>query len=406
MIKLSKLPFKTLKSSPNGSDNRSTSILLQAGFIRQTMAWVYTYTTLWLKVLRKIENIVRDEMNKAWCFETLMPSLSPKELWDKTGRWDAIDVFFHVPAANDKEYWLNSTHEEIITPLMSEFIQSYKDLPLCAYQIQTKFRNEKRAKSGLLRWREFIMKDAYSFHATDDDFVEFYEKMKQAYMRVFTRLWLWNDTFIAEADWGTFTDKFSHEFQVRLDIWEDEIYKCNSCNACFNKEIIWDKFLCTKCGNDKHIVFKASEVWNIFPLETKFSKAFWVKFLDENNKENTPIMWCYGIWVSRLMWVVAEYFASEKWILWPENLAPATHYIIVIWEENLEKAEILAKDIEEKWWEVIIDDRMEKKIWFGQKAWDCELFGIPNRIVISPKTLDAWWYELKKIGEKEEIVKF
>ncbi|USN58182.1 MAG: hypothetical protein H6767_07830 [Candidatus Peribacteria bacterium] len=218
MIQLSKLPFKTMKTAPSGSDNRGTSLLLQAGLIRQTMAGVYSYTTLGLEVLRHIEVMVREEMNAAGCFETLMPSLSPRELWDTTGRWDTIDVMFHVPAANDKEYGLNSTHEEIVVPLVSEFIQSYKDLPSCVYQIQNKFRNEKRAKSGLLRGREFIMKDAYSFHANDEDFKDFYTKMTEVYMRVFHRLGLGEDTVIAVADGGTFTDKYSHEFQVRLGI--------------------------------------------------------------------------------------------------------------------------------------------------------------------------------------------
>jgi len=405
MIKLSKFPFKTLKTRPNISDNKSTSLLLQAWFIRQTMAWVYTYTTLWLKVLNNIKKIVRDEMDNAWCFETLMPSLSPKENWDKTGRWSSIDVFFHVPANNNKEYWLNSTHEEIVTPLMWEFINSYKDLPLCIYQIQNKFRNEKRAKSGLLRWREFLMKDAYSFHSSNEDFEKYYENMKKVYMNIFDRLGLLKDTYITLADWWTFTDKYSHEFQVVLPIGEDNIYICDKCNTSHNEEIVGETFKCTSCSWTAHRVERASEIWNIFPLETKFSKAFWVKYLDENNKENTPLMWCYGIWISRIMWVIAEYYMKENSLVWPDNIAPATHYIIVIWEENLNIAEKIAKDIENKWWSVILDDRQWRKNGFGQKAWDCELLGIPNRIVISPKTIEKGGYELKKIGEDEQIVK-
>jgi len=276
MLKLSNFPFKTSKSWIHASDNKSTSILLQAGFIRQTMAWVFTYTTLWLKVLRKIENIIREEIDNYWVSETLMPSLSPKELWEKTDRWNKIDVMFHLPAANNKEFWLNSTHEEIITPLMWEFINSYKDLPLSVYQIQNKFRNEKRVKSGLLRWREFLMKDAYSFHSSNEDFVKYYEWMKKVYLNIFEKLWLWDDTVIALADWWDFIEKFSHEFQVKIEIWED----------------------------------------------------------------------------------------------------------------------------------VILDDRMWRKIWFWQKAWDCELFWIPNRVVISPKTLEQGWYELLKRGWESEIVKF
>ncbi len=547
MIKLSKFPFKTQKFTPNGSDNKSTWVLLQAGLIRQVMAGVYTYTTLWLKVLRKIEKIVKQEMDDYGAYETLMPALSPKELWEQTWRWDSIDVAFHVPAANNKEYSLNSTHEEVVTPLMKEFIQSYKDLPTCVYQIQNKFRNEKRAKSWILRWREFLMKDAYSFHSDDEEFVNYYEWMKKVYMNIFERIGLWEDTIIALADWWTFTDKYSHEFQVKLDIGEDTIYKDPKTWICYNQEIapskvwkefenldeepkemeevfweglIWvdvlSKFLnieverTTKtilfedenkrviaaavrwdydvneiklkkvlwvkelkllpeervlevtwsvvwyagmiglpddvikvwddsCKNrvnfemwankenyhsinvnfwrdlpepekfydikdakkwDKnpetwevYEVFKASEIWNIFPLETKFTKAFDVTYLDENGKLQTPIMGCYGIWVSRAMWIVAEKFAKENGIAWPENIAPADYYIVVLWD-NLEKAEQLAKRFEAEWKEVILDDRMGKKFGFGAKMKDAELLGIPHIIVISDKTVEKWAYEL------------
>ena len=396
MIRLSKFPFKTLKTIPNWSDNKWTWLLLQAWFIRQTMAWIYTYTTLWLRVLRKIENIVREEMDNYWAFEMLMPALSPKKLWEKTGRWDSIDVFFHVPAANNKEYWLNSTHEEVVTPILKEFIQSYKDLPVCVYQIQNKFRNEKRAKSGILRWREFLMKDAYSFHSSDEEFIKYYEWMKKVYLKIFERLGLWEDTVIALADWWTFTDKYSHEFQVKLDIWEDDIYICKSCGLGHNKEIVDEKnwFICAECKSKEYELVKASEIWNIFPLETKFTKAFGVEYLDENNKMQTPKMWCYGIWVSRAMWIIAEKYAWDKWIKWPENIAPAKYYIAVIWEENLDQAlEIIEKlNLDKN--EVILDDRFSRKIGFGQKMADADLLWVPNKIVISKKTLENNSYEL------------
>lgn len=407
MIKLSTFPIKTLKTRPVVSDNISTSILLQAGFIRQTMAWVYNYTTLWLKVLRNIENIVREEMDNYWASEILMSGLSPMDIWEKTGRAD-IEEYFKVPTYGDKFYRLNPTHEEIVVPLMSEFINSYKDTWACVYQIQTKYRNEKRAKSGLLRGREFLMKDAYSFHLTDEEFVEYYEGMKKVYMKIFDRLWLLADTYITLADWWVFTDKYSHEFQVVLPIWEDEIYICDNCGTSHNKEVVdlENGFVCTGCWEKAHRIEKASEVWNIFPLETKFSKPFWVKMADENNKEQDVLMWCYGIWVSRLMWVIAEYFMTENGINWPESVAPADYYIIVIWEENIEKAIELAEKLESKWKSVILDDRMNKKIGFWQKAWDCELFWISRRIVISPKTLEQWGFEFTKRGEESEIVNF
>lgn len=407
MIKLSNFPIKTLKTRPVISDNISTSILLQAGFIRQTMAWVYNYTTLWLKILRKIENIVREEMDNYGSSEILMSGLSPMDIWEKTGRAD-IEEYFKVPTYGDKFYRLNPTHEEIVVPLMKEFINSYKDSWACVYQIQNKYRNEKRAKSGLLRGREFLMKDAYSFHISDEEFVSYYEGMKKVYMKIFDRLWLLKDTYITLADGWLFTDKYSHEFQVVLPIWEDEIYICDKCNTSHNKEVVdlENGFVCTNCWEKSHKVEKASEVWNIFPLETKFSKPFWVKMLDENNKENDVIMWCYGIWVSRLMWVIAEYFMTEKGIAWPESIAPADYYIIVLGDENIEKATILAKKLESDWFEVILDDRMWKKIGFWQKAWDCELYWIPNRIVVSSKTLESGAYELTKRGEESKIINF
>ena len=406
MIKLSKFPFKTMKSKPKVSDNISTSLMLQAWLIRQNLAWVYTYTTLWLRVLRKISNIVREEMDKAWAYEMLMSSLSSRENWEATWRWDNVDVFFHVPSANNKEYGLNFTHEEIVTPLMKEFINSYKDLPVCVYQIQTKFRNEKRAKSWLLRWREFLMKDAYSFHLDPKEFDEYYENMKKVYMTIFDRLWIWKDTYITLADGGSFTDKYSHEFQTLLDIWEDDIYICKKCWTSHNKEIVPESgFKCVNCGSSEYEVKKAAEVWNIFPLETKFTDAFDMTVLDKDGKQKKVIMWCYGIWVSRIMWVIAEKFATENGINWPENIAPADVYIIVIWEENIQKWEELAKKFEQEWKEVILDDRMWKNISFWVKAKDCELLWIKTKVVISPKTLEKWWYEITKDG-KTTIIKF
>lgn len=559
MIQLSRMPFKTTKSSPKWSDNKSTEILLKAWFIRQVMAWVYTYTTLWLKVLENIKKIVREEMDGAWCFEVYMPGLSPREIWDKTGRWE-IDDYFSLEWHSGKEYRLNPTHEELVVPLMIDFINSYKDSDTCVYQIKDKYRNEKRAKSGLLRWRDFIMKDAYSFHIDEKDFEEFYASMQTAYMNVYKRVWLWDITYITKADGWVFTDKYSLEFQTLTNIWEDTIYIDEKTWETFNQEIapakvktefnneneekksrediIWEgliwvenltKFLDIEVERTtKTILFeddkwwiiaaairwdydineiklrdilrvnslkllseekvkdltwaevgyawvldlpkwikavwddscqgrinfeiwanktnyhsininfwvdletpekfydfkdaklwdknpitwntyrveKASEVWNIFPLETKYTKPFNMKFTDENNKEVDVIMWCYGIWVSRLMWVVAECFLDWYSIAWPESIAPADYYIIVMGDDNMEKAINLAKLLESDWKKVIIDDRKWKKFGFGQKAWDAELFWVPNRIVISPKTLEKWWYELKKRWEEERIVSF
>lgn len=404
MLQLSKFPVKTLKSAPKVSDNRSTSLLLQAWFIRQEMAWVYNYLPFWLKVLRKIESIVRTEMNSLWAQEILMPALWSKEHWETTKRWDSIDVLFHLPASDNKEYALNPTHEDLVTPLMSEFVQSYKDLEFWVYQIQNKFRNEKRAKSGLLRGREFLMKDLYSFHKSEETLLAYYNEAKVAYKNVFDRLGLWNDTYETLASGWDFTTLNSHEYQTVLSIGEDEIYICNDCKTAHNKEIVdlVNGFSCSKCNSKNHRVEKACEVWNIFPLMTRFTEAFDMKYTDSDWKSKEIYMWCYGIGISRVMWVIAEYFMDEKGLVWPENIAPATHYIIVMWD-NLEKAISLSKKLEAEWKEVIIDDR--EKVWFGQKASDADLLGIPYRIVLSDKTLELGWYELKKrISDETEII--
>ena len=402
MLFLSKFPFKTLKSAPKISDNKSTSYLLQAWFVRQEMAWVYNYLPFWLKVLENIKNIVREELNAIWATEVLLASLSNKEAWEKTKRWDSVDVLFKLKWAWDKEYWLNPTHEEVVTPLMWEFINSYKDLEnMFVYQFQTKFRNEKRAKSWVLRWREFLMKDLYSFHKNQNDLDDYFDKVKNAYENIFKRLWIWEDTLYAFASGGAFS-KYSYEFQTKLDIWEDNIYVCLDCKQAHNDEIVENPFKCVNCSGLKYEVVKTSEVWNIFKLGTKFSNSFDLSYTDENNKKQEIVMWCYWIGISRLMWVIAEYAMDEKWLIWPESIAPASHYIIVIWD-HLDKAISLAKKLESEWWEVIIDDR--EKVWFGQKAWDCDLIWIPNRIVVSDKTIENWWYEFKKRNSLDTTIK-
>ena len=235
MLQLSNFPIKTLKSTPKVSDNKSTSLLLKAGFIRQTMAGVYEYLPLGLRVLRNIEDVIREEMDDAGYHETLMSILTPQELWETTDRWE-IPEYFKVPGWGNVEYRIAPTNEENVTPIMKEFIQSYRDLPTCVYHIQKKFRNEKRAKSGLLRGREFIMKDAYSFHKDRADFEAFYEDIKGVYMKIFERLGLGDDTVIADADGGAISDKNSHEFQTFLSVGEDIIVQ-DSSGYSYNLEI-------------------------------------------------------------------------------------------------------------------------------------------------------------------------
>jgi len=402
MLELSKFPIKTLKSAPKVSDNMSTSFLLQAGFIRQEIAGVYNYLPLGLRVLKKIEEIVRQEMDRTGAFELLMSALGSKEHWETTGRWSSIDVLFHLPAGDNREYALNPTHEDLVTPLLGEFVQSYKDLNFGVYQIQNKFRNEKRAKSGILRGREFIMKDLYSFHPSEKELLEYYENMKIAYRKIFDRLGIGKDTYETLASGGDFTTLNSHEYQTVLSIGEDEIYICKDCGTSHNKEVVDTEngFVCSKCGSKNVRIEKASEVGNIFPLMTRFSDAFGVKFTDADGKVKPVFMGCYGIGISRLMGVIAEYMMDEKGLVWPESIAPASHYIIVI-GNNGAKAKELANKLEDQGNMVIIDDR---DIGFGQKAGDADLMGIPNRIVVSDKTIAAGGYELKKRTETESTI--
>lgn len=398
MLLLSQFPFKTQKSIPQVSDNRSTGVLLQAGYIRQEMAGAYIYGPMGLRVLRKIEAIVREEMNRIGSNEILMTALGSKEHWLETDRWDHVDVLFKLPAAEGREYALNPTHEEIVTPLMREFIRSYKDLENCSvYQIQSKFRNEKRAKSGLLRGREFLMKDMYSFHRNQEDLDTYFEIVHAAYDWVYDRLGLADVTHYTFASGGDFS-KYSYEFQTELEIGEDNAYICKKCGQSHNEEIIDPAaFVCVECGATECDLRKVSEVGNIFKLGGRFSDAFGIKYAGQDGKDQGVVMGCYGIGISRLMGVIAERFVTDRGISWPEAIAPYSHAIIVI-GDHLTEAKALAKKIESEGGEVIIDDR---DTGFGAKAGDMELFGIPNRIVISDKTIAAGGYEWKHRASDE-----
>lgn len=404
MLKLSQNPIKTLKSIPNGSDNASTWLLLQGGFIRQEIAWAYTFLPMWYKVLRKIENIVREEMENLWALEMLMPALWSKAHWEQTWRWDSIDVLFKLDWHSWTQYALNPTHEDIISPLISEFIQSYKDVDFGIFQIQNKFRNEARAKSGILRGREFLMKDLYSFSRDIESFKVYYNKVWEAYKKIFDRLWIWDKTYYTVADWWDFTELNSHEFQTITEIWEDTIYINKESWIAYNEEVVTPWFKCEKSWTDNFEVKKSCEVWNIFPLEYRFSDAVWMSYTDKEGKENWVYMWSYGVWISRVMWVIAEVCMDEKWLCWPENIAPFDIYMIVMpWAED--DALILAEKFENEGKSVLFDDRTDRSSSFWRKAWDADLLWIPTRIVVSKKTLELWGYEVKKrSGDDTEIL--
>lgn len=393
-MRQSQLFTKTTKENPKGETTINAKLLIRAGFIDKVMAGVYTFLPLGLKVLRKIEQVVREEINAIGGQEILMPALSPKENWKKTDRWEGFDALFKLKGPGDKEYGLNPTHEEIVTPLLKKFIFSYKDLPQAVYQIQTKFRNEPRSQAGLLRGREFRMKDLYSFHRNEQDFEEYYEKVAQAYQEIWNRLEIGKDTFKTYATGGSFS-KYSHEFQTLHEVGEDTIYLCSKCKIAVNKEIIEEQqHKCPECGNEKLEEKRAIEVGNIFPLKTKFSNAFELKYADETGKEQEIIMGCYGLGPSRVMGTIVEKFNDEKGIIWPKNIAPFDIHLLDFTQNK--KGDKIYKILKNQGFDVLLDDRNESA---GAKLNDADLIGIPIRLVISEKTGDQ--IEIKKRDEDD-----
>lgn len=381
---LSKTFVKTQKDISSEEKSINAQLLIKWWFINQLMAWVYTYLPMWWRVLKKIENIIREEMNKIWWEEVFMPSLQPKENWEATGRWDWLDVLFRFTTHYTKrEIALWATHEEVVGPLLKNYILSYKDLPRYVYQIQNKFRDEVRAKSWILRSREFLMKDLYSFHSSQEDLDEYYEKAIVAYNNIFERVWIKNETYKTYASWWTFC-KYSHEFQTVTEAWEDLISVCEKCHIAINKEIIEDQPNCPECGSSDLKQIKAVETWNIFKLWTKYSIPFDITFTDENNVKKQVIMWCYGIGLWRLLGTVVEVLHDDKGIIWPESIAPYKYVIIPIWEKGSEVGEQIYNYLLSKSQEVAIDDR-DVSAWYKFK--DADLIWYPFQIVVSEKTL-------------------
>ncbi|NCN45069.1 MAG: hypothetical protein COU63_00645 [Candidatus Pacebacteria bacterium CG10_big_fil_rev_8_21_14_0_10_36_11] len=380
-MKMSQMAFKPLKNPPANADTINHKLLVQAGYVRQLMAGVYTYTPLGLKVLNKIRNIIRKEMNAIGGQEILMPSLHPKQNWVTTGAWDNVDVLFHLKSRTDKEYALGQSHEEIVTPLAKDIIKSYKDLPLALYQIHWKFRDELRAKSGILRGREFEMKDMYSFHETQEDFDRFYQQVKDAYIRAYKAVDL--VAKVTEASGGSFTQKISYEFMVLTDAGEDDIFYCPKCEFCVNSEIAKQKVGddCPKCGHGQLAAAKASEVGNVFDLGQKYVKDFDLTYTNAQSEQKYPIMGCYGWGTTRTMGVIVEKTSDEKGIVWPYAIAPY-HAVMVSLKGTEEQAEKLYTDLKKHNVEVIWDDRNESP---GSKFAAADLLGIPVRLVLSER---------------------
>ncbi|MDD2823449.1 MAG: His/Gly/Thr/Pro-type tRNA ligase C-terminal domain-containing protein [Candidatus Daviesbacteria bacterium] len=397
-MKYSKLFSKTLRQPPKEAETINHKLLTQAGFVDQLMAGVYSYLPLGLRVLNKIEQIVREEMDAVEGQEVLMPILHPKSIWETTGGWGKIDVLFKINSRTEKEYALGQSEEEVVTPLVMSRVNTYKDLPLSVYQIHWKFRDELRAKSGILRGREFYMKDMYSFHETQEDFLKYYETVKKSYLKIYEKLGL--TAKVTEASGGSFSEKISYEFMVLTDAGEDDILYCSDCDFCVNVEIAKMKVgdPCPRCGG-KLDQAKASEVGNVFDLGQKYGKDFNLSFLDREGKKSFPIMGCYGLGISRVMGVIVEKFNDEKGIIWPESVAPFKIHLIGLdqSEENIKsEAEKVYKQLQTEGIEVLFDDRVDVSA--GEKFATADLVGIPYRIVISKKTEGK--LEVKKRNEK------
>ncbi len=395
-MRLSKLFTKTVRNAPADESAKNAQLLIRAGYVHKEMAGVYSFLPLGLTVLNNIANVIREEMNQVGGQEILMPALQIKERYIATGRWDdkVVDDWFKTKLVNGTEVGLGFSHEENLSPLVKNFATSYKDLPIAPYQIQTKFRNELRSKSGLMRGREFLMKDMYSYAISKEQHEAFYKEVQDAYGEIFKRLGIGEQTFLTSASGGSFS-KYSHEFQTLSEAGEDTIYLDRHKKIAINKEVFTDEVI-ADLGLKKQELeeVKAIEVGNIFSLGTKFSEPFGLKLPDKDGKQTNLIMGCYGIGVSRAMGTIAELMSDDKGLVWPNNIAPAKVYLARL--DNISnvisKADELYENLTKAGVAVLYDDRDARP---GEKFADADLLGIPYRLVISEKTVKAGKYELK-----------
>jgi prolyl-tRNA synthetase len=401
-MRQSKLFTKTKKEAPTDEVSKNAELLIRGGFIHKEMAGVYSYLPLGLRVIKKIENIIREEMNAIGGQEITMTALQNPELWKKTDRWDdeKVDIWFKTKLKNDTELGLGFTHEEPLTNIMKNYISSYRDLPCSVYQFQTKFRNEARAKSGVMRTREFVMKDLYSFCKDEAEHNKFYEKAKEAYKNIFQRAGIGHLTYLTFASGGSFA-KFSHEFQTITSTGEDSIYINEENNIAINKEVFTDEVKkdLGLSGNFKET--KAVEVGNIFTLGTRFSEALDLTYQTEKGDKKSVFMGSYGIGPARLMGTVVEALADDKGIIWPESIAPFKVHLLSLGEDkNVKKeAENVYDALVKKNIEVLFDDRNE--ISPGEKFADADLLGMPYRVVVSARSMKEKGVEVKKRNEEK-----
>ncbi|MEK9174455.1 MAG: aminoacyl--tRNA ligase-related protein [Patescibacteria group bacterium] len=408
-MRYSQFFINTRRGDPKDETSANARWLWRGGFVDKLMAGSYTFLPLGWRIYQKIEQITREEMNAVGGGEVLMPLLHPKDIWNETGRWSDVNVkqiMHQFKSADEKEYGLSFTHEEIFLDVVRKNTLSYKNLPVKLYHFSTKFRNEPRAKSGLLRGREFIMKDLYSLHATEKDLDDFYWQVKDAYLKVFNRIGLKNIK-VVEASGGVFTSGHTHEFQLPHPVGEDNIYFCSSpageCDWAQNKEIYTHKIgtACPSCGGNVEET-SSIEVGNIFRFGTVYSEKMGVNFKDADGQDKPPYLGSYGIGMSRLVGVLAEVFNDEAGLVWPKNVAPFLVHLVSLGQAK-DEAERLYKDLIKNSVDVLWDDRDESA---GVKLADADLIGIPYRVVVSEKTLAQESVEAKQRDSKEvEMVK-
>lgn len=388
-MKYSHLFTKTTKQEPKDEVSKNAQLLIKAGYIHKEMAGVYAYLPLGIRILEKIKQIVREEMNAIGGQEMIMTALQSKEVWEKTDRWDdkKVDVWFKSQLKNGTEVGFGWSHEEPITEMMKEFIESYRDLPIYVYQFQTKMRNELRAKSGIMRGREFVMKDMYSYSKSPEDHEVFYNRTIEAYLKVFERVGIGEDTFLTFASGGAFT-QFSHEFQTITDAGEDVIYLHRDKKIAINEEVLTDEVM-NQLGVKREELeeVKTAEVGNIFNFGATKSEQMDLYYIDENDDSKPVILGSYGIGITRLMGVVVEKFNDEKGIIWPESVAPFQVHLIGLNLDNestRKRANGVYETLTSKGIEVLFDDRTD--VAAGAKFADADLIGIPYRVVVSAKT--------------------
>ena len=398
-MRVTRLFTKTSKTAPADEVAKNAQLLIRAGYVYKEMAGVYAYLPLGLRVIEKIKQIVREEMDAIDSNELIMTGLQRKDIWEKTNRWsdDVVDIWFKTALQDGTELGLGWSHEEPIVEMMKQYVQSYKDLPVSLYQFQTKLRNELRAKSGIMRGREFVMKDMYSFHATKEDLEAYYQRAIEAYMRVYDRLGIGKDTYVTFASGGAFT-KFSHEFQTICDAGEDIIYLHREKNIAVNEEVIDEAVKELGISRDELEKVKTAESGNIFNFGTQKTDEMGLYYTGEDGKEHSLYIGSYGIGITRAMGVIVEKMSDDKGIVWPESIAPYALYLVSIGKEGAVEADKLYDELTARGIEVLYDDRDERP---GTKFADAELMGIPTRVTVSDRGVEAGTYEYTKRASGE-----